>query len=243
MTNETAQLQSSIDTSSLVGALASDETRLAEARRSTQELIDDAERQSILARTHSVRRAEVIGSRDNPVFRLGSAFETADALCICDVALVALLRDPIAVAWTQEAQRKLHGSQPHRRYDTVDGWYEVLADRDRRRYLTHKGAWLRWRFLANAYRAAVEEFESSAQGRDPAAKWRFGRVTAKQRYMIDRICHLLAADEPDFERPYLRNAGEAHFWIAAVGGNPRFRDEPIPPAWPQIEARQTLEDA
>lgn len=243
MTNQTTQLQSSIDISSLAPALASDETRIENARRSTQALVDDAERQAILAQTHSVRRAEVFGSRDNPVFRLGSAFETADALYICDVALVGILKDPVGLEWAEEAHRALRSRHPGNLHSVVDGWREVLADRDKRRYLTHKGAWLRWRFLANAYRAAVDEFESSPNGRDPAAKWRFGRVTLKQQYIIDRISQLLAADDPDFEWPYFRNAGEAHDWIKRAGGNPRFRDEPTPPEWDRTEPLTIRKDA
>lgn len=194
--------------------------------------IDNAARHEMLARSHSQRRSEVTGSRDNRVFRLGAAFETNDALDLCDIALVGVLKDPIAMGWLHEAAATHDGGWGSEPCNFVDCLRSVLSDEARREYLVYRGIWVRWKFLAHAYHADVAVFEAGKHGQDPAARWRFGKTTYRQRYLVEMISRLLASSDPEFSRPELLNAGQTHDWLRSVGGNPRFSAPPSPPVLP-----------
>lgn len=179
------------------------------------------------AAAYGTRRADVDGSRDNKVYRLGQVLEVMDGIDLDPLALQGLLdtRTPY-LTWLVNAGR------PGERLDFAERARRVLADPDKLDWCRTLGASIQWRRLRALYQAQVAEFAriDAAMPAKDRARWRSRSITREQRYMIAQIYGLTG--EPP---PALRNRGEAAAFIASAGGNPRFLVEPpAPPALKEI---------
>lgn len=201
------------------------------ARAPCVRVVGEIARHNALAATQNLRRAEKAGSRDNRIMLAGYPAEIKQALDVCDVALAGAHHcGAIFIKWQVEAALALVNREPNASLDFYGLLREILRDDDKRAYLTDLGAYVRWIHLSGKYWADHAEFESSAFGTDPEARWRRLRPTANQRYMISRLMPLIAANHPGFVMPELATAGAAHDFIRDAGGNPRFQQPPTPPS-------------
>ncbi|AMK22078.1 hypothetical protein [Sphingobium sp. TKS] len=202
-----------------MGALlkTSGEVRIAEEARVS--LLDDEIRE---AQTWAFRRA-AYHERDRRCYRVGSAFEPGGGLDLDDVALTGLdclgIRGVLLVA----ATARQHPNLP------LNGILKKLFASEAGQQIRAWGAWRRWHWLSDLYRAETQTFLNSKKGKDPAQQWRSGKPTAAQEHIIREIARLLQIDRPAFAR-----RGDAFEWIKAAGGNPRFHEPPPLPDLPEI---------
>jgi hypothetical protein len=174
-----------------------------------------------------MRRADRPG-RDQRIYRCGAAIEIAGADHLDDYFLVGVLAAPEAPVWLCSEfinmARVLCDSASISLAQLLEA---VFIDNAKRRYLIHFGAWRRHHWSQTIYRAAVEEFETSAAAE--GGRWVGRRPTERQLYAIEQIGRTLAVVDADFRPPQLGTRGEAHDWIADQGGNPRFGTDTTPP--------------
>ncbi len=166
------------------------------------------------------RRCDVEASRDNLKYYLGFAFEVNSALDLDSLALTGLLSLP----W--EAFIAVLKEDDVREPAQVIGALRLALMRPAvLEWARTQGIWLQWQRLEAIYRQEVEDFRNSDAFRQPG--WRRKRITRAQHYLIGEIHRILGVPVPA-----LATRGQAYDFIAAHGGNPRFRAAPpIPAKW------------
>lgn len=167
------------------------------------------------AREH--RRAAHL-ARDGKCYRLGSAFEPIGGLDLDPVALTGWLSCGTAglLLLVREAVADPSAS--------IAANLSVLFRSPAGRLLRDRGVWVRWHWLRDLYKQEVTDFLATPAGRDPEARWRTKRPSARQTYIVAQICEAL-----QLEHQSLATRGEAFKWILGHEGNPRFQTEPPKP--------------
>lgn len=218
------------DLDRLLDTLVTSGIALSTARTQVVARVGSLIRHDALAAAHHVRRAEKIGTRDNRVMWFGFPAQLKQAVDICDVAYCGShYAGAVMLIWEVEAAIELRRRDPEASLDKFDLLREILNDHDKRSYLTALGAHVRWIHLSSKYWTVCREFEESAMGSAPDARWRRHPPTTKQRYLISRILPLVASTNPNFVEPVLDTRGTAHDFIRDAGGNPRFAAPPPVP--------------
>lgn len=167
-------------------------------------------------RQYGKRRCDVEASRDNLKYHLGFAFEVNGGLDLDSLALTGLL----SVPWSA-LEARLQG--PNSRQKTlVEATRRALEEPDLREWCLAQGTWLQWRRLEAIYRQEIDGFRNSDAFHRKG--WRSKIITRPQHYLIGEIHRILGKS-----KPCLANRGEAYEYIAAEGGNPRFRQAPPAP--------------
>lgn len=93
-------------------------------------------------------------------------------------------------------------------FAAVEKHLDFLTEQANKRYLQRDAA---------AYREAQAKWEEHDRTRPNAGGWRGKAATREQWILIDRIVAAFAVN-----RPGRMTRGEAHDWIQANGGNPRY---------------------
>lgn len=187
------------------------ERELAEVTAELQEL----ER---LAGAKGKRRGDhSLNSKDQQKYRLGSIFWVLaeDVNELDDLALLGLLsRGPQTLQLLVEFSRAEDENllQPIMR---------IMADKDLYPSLRQRGGLFRWEKCRALYIADVEDFERSAAGRNPNARWRRKPPTKNQLYLIAEAVRCF-----QLPPPAISTRGDAHGWLRDNGGNPRFANLP-----------------
>ena len=185
--------------------------------------LDDAIRD---AEAWLFRRAAKSDS-DRRRYRLGAAFESQNGLDLDDVFLAGMDQlGGLGVLLMAAAAARL----PADAY--LSDILKAMSRTDAGRAARAWGVWAKWQWLRSLYEQAVDGFENSHAGRDPNAAWRKRRPTRRQQYLVMEICRLLLIAVPLFA-----SSGDAHDWLKARGGNPRFKS---PPPLPPIPSREEL---
>ncbi len=179
-----------------------------------------------VARFHGMRRADQPG-RDQLVYRAGAAIEVANGLHLDDYWLLGVLTAPEAFSWLCQVAEEGEFGARGPGASLIELFSQLFLDERYRRYLIHRGAWLRHHWSRTAYRIAVAEFETSVKA--IGGSWEARAPTQKQLYAMEQITRTLAAVDPEFRAPALQTRRQAHDWIAAQDGNPRFADDLSPP--------------
>ena len=170
-------------------------------------------------RQYGKRRCDVEASRDNMKYYLGFAFEVNGGLDLDSLALTGLL----SVPWSA-LEARLQG--PNSCQETfVEAIRRALEVPDLRDWCLAQGTWLQWQRLEAIYRQETEDFRQSDAFHRTG--WRKKSITLPQHYLIGEINRILGTPIPR-----LATCGEAHDYIAAAGGNPRFwQAPPAPEPW------------
>ncbi|MFK4004438.1 conjugal transfer protein TraD [Qipengyuania sp. NPDC077563] len=101
---------------------------------------------------------------------------------------------------------------------------QILKDPIRAEGCSEWGKYLSWERMRALYAAEVTSFNQSKNA-SSHKRWRHGRITAKQHYLIAEICKI-----EGLPMPIITKKGAAFEWLKDKGGNPRFKDRPVPQA-------------
>ena len=162
--------------------------------------------------------------RDGACYRIGSALEPNAGHLIDDIFLsgfdhlggfAVLLLIPHMLAHPGKA---------------LSDYLRLLSDTEEGHLIRDWGVWARAVWNRSLYIAETITFLQSKTGRDPGQKWRRGKITRRQHYLVMEIARSLEIVEPSFP-----NRGDAFEWIKRQGGNPRFLTPPTQPPLPMIQ--------
>ena len=197
--------------STMAGLAASNQARICELQEAEHEA------QSWLHR----RAARNI--RDRHCYRIGAALEPNDGHLIDDVFLAGFDHlGAFAVLFLVPHMLAAPGR-------AFSDYLRLLSDTEEGHLIRDWGVWARAVWNRALYIDETVTFLQSKTGSDPKEKWRRGRVTRRQHYLIIEIARWLKIPEPTF-----KTRGEAFEWIKIKGGNPRFHTVPPQPPLPTI---------
>lgn len=171
---------------------------------------------------HNVARQQESRTRDNLVYAFGSIVEVGSYLDLDDLAVCGLeAHGGLYALWIARcAWRNPEGTR-------ATFLREIFGDPERLIWCRGEGARIRWRFLKAAYDTEHAAWLSSAAAQNKQAAWRKKPSTVEQQYMVSLI-----RARGEFADPGPMKRGQAHDWIAAHGGDPKFWQPPqSAPEW------------
>ena len=192
--------------------------------------VGEAEREHRLAATWHLRRAAVLGSRDNLIHAFGSGEECLGAADIDPIALLGFkAAGVIAYPWLIEVAEQLPGGT------YIDHVRIILGNEARREWCVKLGAYHRFQWKLGVYQREVTAWSRQPQATDPTSSWRRRASTVKQRYLLFLIVNCLeAVGQPVAPPSADAKRGDVHDWLARNGGHPLFWNPPSPPRFSEI---------